>query len=174
MTLDEWCSEIIEITATRPICHLSWEQVRCLRKEHDPECPLQCNAGRKIVLAISQEVFTRATRKETFGDESRLKHEILYGTVDERFPAASETFKAVIRSFLTFRCEQSDIANLEPTTLLQHSLFKVNEHLKEELLPAGCGTAPAVIFERRQRDLLRNFSHELDIEDYFRANPLLV
>ncbi|MGK0186647.1 MAG: hypothetical protein ACI9R3_002430 [Verrucomicrobiales bacterium] len=93
--------------------------------------------------------------------------------MNERFPGASETFKDFMRSFLTFRCEYLDVSDAEPETVLQHVLVDFINYYKGEFLPAGFGAAPAMIFESRQRRLIKEFSNEFDIEDFFHANPLL-
>jgi hypothetical protein len=79
-TLDEWCTEVITITAIRLNCRLSKEQEASLRTAYDSTMIENQNACSKVMKALSEEVFARAERKETFGPESRLAGQILYGT----------------------------------------------------------------------------------------------
>ena len=98
------------------------------------------------------------------------------GRLGPSFPGASPTFLNLTRAFLTFWKEYKDIAHAEPRVALQVLLLGfINEH-KKRFFPTSNLRTPVsyMVFAGPQREVLSVFGDGIDVEDFFRSNPLLV
>ena len=174
MTLDEWITTVNDAVA-RYSSPLSDDEIRALLTPFVPGDPLSILSERTLEPVI-REIFARGREGKTFGDPKRLEDDILYGSVESSFPGASPTFLNLTRAFLTFWKEYKDIAHAEPRVALQVLLLAfINEH-KKRFFPVSNLRTPVsyMVFARPQREALSAFGDGIDVEDFFRSNPLLV
>jgi hypothetical protein len=174
MTLNEWASTVAHAVAhySSP---LSENEIRALLAPYVPGDPLNALTERTLG-PVMREIFARGRDGETFGDPGRLQDDILYGSVESAFPGASPTFLNLTRSFLTFWKEYKDIAHIEPRVALQVILRGFIAEYKKHFFPTSNlqAAVPYKLFALQQRDALRVFGVGIDIDDFFRSNPLLI
>ncbi len=174
MTLDEWMTTVNDAVA-RYASPLSDDEMRALLIPFVPGDPLSTLSERTFE-PVMREIFARGREGKTFGDPTRLEDDILYGSVESSFPAASPTFLNLTRAFLTFWKEYKDIAHAEPRVALQVLLLGFIKEHKKRFFPAANLRTPVsyMVFARPQREVLDAFGDGIDIEDFFRSNPLLM
>ena len=173
MTLNQWLLTV-ESAVARYSVPLTEAEKQALLAPFGADDALSelCN---RILKPVMREIFARGRDGETFGDPRRLENDILYGTVESAFEGASQTFLNVTRSFLTFWKEYTDIAHLEPRVALQGLLLGfINEYKKRFFPAAGIRKPIPYVFASEQREVLDAFGDGIDIEDFFRGNPLFI
>ncbi len=173
MTLNQWVSTVEKAVALYS-SPLTDEERKALLTVFLPGDPLKALAERTME-PVMREIFARGRDGKTFGDPTRLEEDILYGSVESAFPGASLSFLNLTRAFLTFWKEYRDIAHTEPRVALQVLLLGfITEH-KRRFFPAATVTKPIpYLFAREQRQALETFGGGIDIEDFFRSNPLFI
>jgi hypothetical protein len=174
MTLGEWIS-VVKDAVARHGSPLTDEEIRALLTPYVPGDPLNALSGRTLE-PVMREIFARGREGRTFGDLRRLEDDILYGSVESAFPGASQTFLNLNRAFLTFWKEYRDIAHIEPRVALQVLLRGyIGEYTKRFFPTADLRAAvPYMLFANEQREALAVFGNGIDIDDFFRSNPLLI
>lgn len=133
-------------------------------------------AKRKLHFSLAKEILARASSNRTFGDPARLRDQILYGSIEDVYSGASPTFLAVTRSFLTFYREFLDIEKAGMNTVLQDVISRTIQLHRTIFFPAKDlrTAAPYHLFAEDQRKTLNAHGQGIDVEDFFRSNPLLV
>lgn len=173
MTIDQWIS-VIKDAVARYSTPLTGGEVKALQLQYVPGDPLSALSER-ILEPVIREIFARGRDGTTFGDPGRLQNDILYGSVESAFPNASATFLNLTRAFLTFWKEYKDIAHEEPRIALQVFLLAFIDEHKKRFFPGATVTKPVPYdFAGEQRDALNAFGKGIDIEDFFRSNPLFI
>ena len=174
MNLDQWHKTILEAFRTQG--HpLSNDEQRLLLEVYIPENSLKKELSRRVMVTMMHEIFIRANKAKTFGDPKRLETDIIYSSVEAAYPGASLTFLNLTRSFLTLWKEYIDIALFDPQSLIQVSLLRLINFYKEVFFPGASvlHAAPYAVFHARQRDTLVAFGKGIDVEEFFRNNPVL-
>ena len=122
---------------------------------------------------ITRYFFRKAAHGETFGPISRIK-EKFRNSVEENYGLSSGPFMNMAKTYWTYKIEVQDLFPKCHNFLLSQILLKVEGDIASVFFPTP---GPAVIWVRQrremQRQLLEQYTIEIDIETFLENNPLL-
>jgi len=127
----------------------------------------------RVQIPLLTEIFSRGSAQQSFGDPNRLKEKILHDSVEDAFPTGSEAFLGLTRSFLTFRIETLDCVVDPPKTNIKIILSKIIVIYSDAFFPSPQVRKPVPpAFAKAQREFISTFGPRIDIDEFFRNNPL--
>lgn len=128
---------------------------------------------RNTIEVMSKLFFIKATKGETFGPISRIKEK--YGaTLEENYSLVDGPFFNMAKTYWTYQCEVLDLLGAQRSCYLAEVLFGVEFNVRCVFFPTpGPNKIDVKTREEKQREVLKEYAPEIDIERFVTESPIL-
>lgn len=172
MNIDQWITQILQAYQLSGK-NFSQEKKAFLLSELSENI----SPGQKQILAEAYDVITRifyskASRGETFGSLSRI-NENFGRTLEDNYGLTSGPFLGMAKAYWTFKIEVQDLFPEYHKYVLSQILLRVETDVSSVFFPTPGIMMPVSLRRTTQRQLLKEYAPNMDIERFFSESPVL-
>ena len=134
---------------------------------------LQIEAVSETYELMTKYFFKMVTLGDTFGPINRIKE--YYGkSLEANYRLRKGSFINFAKTYWTFKLEMSDLLPENRMITLTQILLQIESEIASVFFPTpGPISIPSSDRKQTQRDILREFAPDMDIEGFLKESPIL-
>jgi len=173
MNIESWLLEIEEFLKTKGIKFTDKIKSHLLSEFPENSTFEQKKITTEILEAVYFLFFFKASRGDTFGPLDKIEKR--FGeTLEENYGVFSGPFLNMAKTYWTYKIEIGDLYPTHRKLILSRILKEVEITVASVFFPTpGPYEIPVQERTKKQRELLKIFASEIDIDRFISENPIL-
>lgn len=173
MDIDHWISQLSKAYESAGTPFTPEKRAFLLAEISEGGTPRESEVKSEAIDVMTRFFFKKASCGETFGSPSRIK-ERFGQSIEENYGLSSGPFINMAKTYWTYKLEVQDLVVEYPNLVLSEILSKIEIDVAGAFFPTpGIVKMPLNSRIARQRQLLQEYSPEIDIERFISENPIL-